>query len=320
MTEKREITIILAPLQGYTDVVYRNVFARHFKGVDEAIAPFLSTMAQQSPKPSKINEVIPENNQHLPTIPQILGNSSTDFIWLANHLHQLGHEKINWNLGCPHSKVAKKLKGSGLLMYPEKIDAFLDHVLPNISSSLSIKLRLGRKSKNEIFKVLSVLENYPLDEIILHARTGIQMYQGTCDLEAFAGALDSSSHKFVYNGDIVNKAFFEKITTKFGQISRFMIGRGLLADPFLAETIKGIQLDSTHEKHDRLQKFHADLFENYQTRFSGPGHLVGRMKGLWRYLAGGCFQNRPRQLKKILRARSTDQYLERVEQMFDGQL
>lgn len=316
MLGKRKITIILAPLQGYTDAVYRNVFARHFKGVDEAIAPFLSTMAGQHPKPAKIDEILLENNTHLPTIPQILGNNSTHFIALANHLYQLGHEKINWNLGCPHSKVAKKLKGSGLLMYPERIDAFLDHVLPNIKSSLSIKLRLGRKSKDEIFKVLSVLENYPLDEIILHARTGIQMYQGTSDHAAFARAFDSSSHEFVYNGDIVDTASFEKVSAKFGRISRFMIGRGVMSDPFLAESIKGIQPDSAQEKQVRLKNFHADLFENYRTRFSGPGHLVGRMKGLWRYLGIGCFQNRPRQLKKILRAKSTDQYLERAEQMF----
>ncbi|MCP4670060.1 MAG: tRNA-dihydrouridine synthase family protein, partial [Desulfobacula sp.] len=183
--ENNNITIILAPLQGFTDVTYRNVFSSHFSGVDEAIAPFISTMGQNRLKPSRLKDVDPKNNKNIFVTPQILGNISDDFIFLADHLYNMGHKKINWNLGCPHSKIAKKMKGSGLLMYPEKIDNFLDAVIPKISNTLSIKLRLGRKSKNEIFKLLPVFDKYPLDEIIIHPRTGIQMYEGSSDHDAF---------------------------------------------------------------------------------------------------------------------------------------
>ena len=102
------ITIILAPLQGVTDLTFRNVFSDHFYGVNEAVAPFISTMAQMRLKPSRIKDVDPENNKKLFVIPQILGNDAKDFIFLADHLYEMGHKKINWNLGCPHSKIAKK--------------------------------------------------------------------------------------------------------------------------------------------------------------------------------------------------------------------
>ncbi|MCK5350185.1 MAG: tRNA-dihydrouridine synthase, partial [Desulfobacula sp.] len=148
---KDDTTIILAPIQGFTDVTYRNVFSDHFSGVDEAVAPFISTMGQMRLKPSRIKDVDPENNKTLFVVPQILGNVAKDFIFLADHLYEMGLKKINWNLGCPHSKIAKKKRGSGLLMYPEEIDAFLDTVLSKISNTLSIKLRLGRRSKDEIF-------------------------------------------------------------------------------------------------------------------------------------------------------------------------
>lgn len=310
---KDNTTIILAPLQGFTDVTFRNVFSDHFSGVDEAVAPFISTMGQMRLKPSRIKDVDPENNKKLFVVPQILGNDAKDFIFLADHLYEMGHKKINWNLGCPHSKIAKKKRGSGLLMYPDKIDAFLDTILPKISNTLSIKLRLGRKSKDEIFNLLPILNKYPLDEIILHPRTGIQMYEGTSDHDVFEKALLCSRHALTYNGDITDLNTFHIVQKKFPYIIRFMIGRGILSNPFLAEDIKGVLVNKN--QIDRLKKFHDDLFDNYQTIFSGPAHLTGRMKGFWRYL-GPSFKDSKKQLKKILKADSITKYQDMVEAFF----
>jgi len=315
--EKDNITIILAPLQGFTDVTFRNVFSEHFSGVDEAVAPFISTMGQMRLKPSRIKDVDPENNKKLFVVPQILGNVAKDFIFLADHLYEMGHKKINWNLGCPHSKIAKKKRGSGLLMYPDEIDRFLHTVLSRISNTLSIKIRLGRQSKNEIFKVLPVLNKYPLDEIILHPRTGIQMYEGTSDHDAFGSALLNCRHKLTYNGDITNLNSFYAVQKKFPQIRRFMIGRGLLANPFLAENIKGV-LDHKNQI-DRIKNFHNDLFDSYQKIFSGPAHLTGRMKGFWTYL-GPSFKQSRKALKTILKTRSITKYQDMVDCFFQQTL
>lgn len=308
------IKIILAPLQGFTDVTYRNVFSTHFSGVDEAIAPFISTMGQMRLKPSRIKDVDPQTNASLFVVPQILGNVAKDFIFLADHLYAMGHERINWNLGCPHSKIAKKKRGSGLLMYPEEIDAFLDTVLPKISNTLSVKIRLGRKSPDEIFTLLPVFDKYPLDEIIVHPRTGVQMYTGTSDLSYFEQALLNSQHSFTYNGDIVDLKSFHRVQEKFPRIHRFMIGRGLLANPFLAEKIKGIVPDK--DPIVRLKDFHQDLLDRYQKIFSGPAHLTGRMKGFWTYL-GPSFDQSRKPLKSILKAGSIKTYQDRVNAFFD---
>lgn len=315
--EKNNNTIILAPLQGFTDVTYRNIFSDHFSGVDEAVAPFISTMGQMRLKPSRIKDVDPANNKNLFVIPQILGNVAQDFIFLADHLYEMGLKRINWNLGCPHSKIAKKKRGSGLLMYPEEIDAFLYTVIPKISNTLSIKLRLGRKSKNEIFKVLAVLNKYPLDEIIVHPRTGVQMYEGTSDHDAFEKALLCSRHPLTYNGDITDLTSFYAVQKKFPLTKRFMIGRGLLANPFLAEDIKKIIVNEN--KTARLKKFHDDLFDSYQKIFSGPAHLTGRMKGFWNYL-GPSFKQSKKLLKHILKADSVHRYQDRVKYFFNADL
>ncbi|MBU8849825.1 MAG: tRNA-dihydrouridine synthase family protein [Desulfobacterales bacterium] len=314
---KDDTTIILAPLQGFTDVTYRNVFSDHFSGVDEAVAPFISTMGQMRLKPSRIKDVNPENNKTLFVVPQILGNVAKDFIFLADHLYEMGLKKINWNLGCPHSKIAKKKRGSGLLMYPEEIDAFLDTVLSKISNTLSIKIRLGRRSKDEIFKVLPVLDKYPLDEIIIHPRTGLQMYEGTSDHDAFEKVLSCSRHLLTYNGDITDLNSFYAVQKRFPNIRRFMIGRGILSNPFLAENIKKIIV--TKDQIERLKDFHDDLFDNYKKIFSGPAHLTGRMKGFWSYL-GPSFKKSKKPLKNILKTNSIAKYQDMVKTFFNAEL
>ena len=96
-----------------------------------------------------------------------------------------------------------------------------------------------------------------------------------------------------------------------------MIGRGLLANPFLAENIKGV-LDHKNPI-DRLKNFHNDLFDSYQKIFSGPAHLTGRMKGFWTYL-GPSFKQSRKALKTILKTRSITKYQDMVDCFFQQTL
>ncbi len=316
--DNQDITLILAPLQGFTDVTYRTVYARHFFGMDEALAPFISTMGQQRLKPSRIQDVAPKKNQGLFVIPQILGNVAPDFIFLADHLHAMGHKQVNWNLGCPHSKIAKKQRGSGLLLYPEKIDQLLSQIIPGMKSSLSVKIRLGRKNKGEIDDLLTMFDKHDLDEIILHPRTGKQMYTGTSDLDAFEKAEKRSRHNFTYNGDIVDMASFDRVRKRVPHINRIMIGRGILSNPFLPEEIKGMKKDRA-KRLDRLKAFHDDLMASYGEIFDGPSHLIGRMKGFWTFL-GPSFTDSKKPLKKIFKSTSLPAYTDRVEAFFNLKL
>lgn len=311
---KIDETIILAPLLGFTDLTYRNVYTRHFSGLDEAIAPFISTMGQQKLNASKLKDVDLDLNLSVPITPQIMGNNAGDFVYLANHLYENGHGAVNWNLGCPHSKIAKKQRGSGLLLYPERIDELLEAILPALKPTLSVKIRLGRRNKDEIYRLVETFDRHQITEIILHPRTGEQMYTGTSDHDAFEKAMAASRHPFVYNGDIVDLASFERVRQQFPDIRGIMIGRGLLSNPFLPEDIKGISPPEPRLK--RLKAFHDDLFQSYATVFSGPGHLTGRMKGFWSYL-GPSFENSAKPLKKILKATSIPAYTDRVNALFD---
>lgn len=301
-----DFRICLAPMRGLTGYIYRNCYATHFEGIDWAITPFLTTFQSAHIKPSRLLEVLPENNLSMPVAPQILSKNADKFISLAHLLYDLGYEHINWNLGCPFARVAKKGRGSGLLPHSDLVARFLDAVMPAITNRLSIKTRLGRYHPDEMEALLPVFNNYPLEALIIHPRTGIQMYTGTPDLDHFAKTASQSMCKVIYNGDINTVDDFLNLQQRFAHIDTWMIGRGVVANPFLPMAIKG-SLPPGPQRIEIFRQFHNDLFDRYAEVRHGPGHLVDSMKGYWNYFAQS-FPNGPQVLKKIRKAKHVDQY------------
>lgn len=314
--------IILAPIMGVTDHIYRTTFAQFFSGVDLAMAPFISSVQARSIKSAYLKDLLPENNPLLPVVPQILSKDAEDFLFLARKIADLGYTTVNWNLGCPSPSVINKKRGSGLLPHPDIIERFLDRVMADVPCGVSIKLRLGRYAKEEIQALWPIFNHYPLAEIIIHPRLGVQLYSGSVDLEAFGHCLSQTRHRLVYNGDIRSREDFAAIEARFPRIEAWMIGRGLLRNPFLAHEIKSFHNPSLKSDKDMdiLQAFHAALYGKYGDAMCGPSHLLSRMKGLWSYFAEN-FSNPDQVRKKIHKTNTPDQYLTAVRHFFeDGSL
>ncbi len=310
-------SLYMAPLRGFTDHIYRNTFSEHFSGFDLAVAPFITGKKGDKVPRKYIKGLLPENNTGMPVVPQILSKSAKEFILLANHLFNIGYETINWNLGCPYPMVAKKQRGSGMLPHQDMIREFLDHVIPALKGRLSIKTRLGWQTKDDIFRLIPLFNQYPIEEIIIHPRTGKQMYEGTTDLEAFEKLLSMTIHATVYNGDIRSLDDFKRLSQRFNTVNRWMIGRWALVNPFLPLMIKTGK-DSISNKTVIMKRFHDDLFNQYSQILSGPSHLLDRMKGLWRYFSL-AFKDCNIAMKKIKKTRKPDQYTDLVNHFFEAE-
>jgi tRNA-dihydrouridine synthase len=309
--------LILAPIRGTTDCIYRQAAADHFGGFDRAIAPFIPTVLGTRVPDKTLRDVLPEHNTRMPVEPQLLSKHPDAFVRMAARLGEIGYTTVNLNLGCPFPRVAKKGRGSGMLCHPETVDRFLDTVVPAIPNRLSIKLRLGRFAPHEIEALVPVLNRYPLDALIIHPRVGVQMYDGRPDLEWFARAAAAARHPVVYNGDINAREDFTHLSGRFPGIAQWMIGRGALCNPFLPGAIKADEAYPETAYAERLRAFHDDLFAAYKDRMQGPGHLLDRMKGIWYYLAAGFADGR-RLLKRIQKCRHVDCYEALVEDHFDS--
>jgi tRNA-dihydrouridine synthase len=307
--------IYFAPLQESTDFVYRKAHAFHFGGIDKYFSPYLLVQKDGTLKKSHLRDTAPENCTGYHLVPQIMAGNSNDFLFQAKFLIDLGYQEINWNLGCPYPMVTGKGMGSGLLPFPEKISEILDQSLPQLTCRISVKLRSGLNSPEEIFQVIPVLNQYPLSEVILHPRIAKQLFTGTPDRELFEKVAALISHPLVYNGDIGTMEGFQEVGKIFESVTNWMIGRGMLKNPFLALEIKGIQLPARIEKIEVFERFHGEILGNYAAMLSGQGHLITRMTKFWEYF---CFQfpNPHKAFKRVKKSVNMSKYEIAVRENF----
>jgi tRNA-dihydrouridine synthase len=304
--------IILAPLHGYTEAAFRNALAECFGGYDEAIAPFIALSPAERINPARLHDVVPANNVRLPIVPQILGNDASLFISMAKALADLGYTQINWNMGCPKKSIAAKKRGSGLLPHPDFIDRILADVVPNISQQLSVKLRLGRNDPDEIYPIIDILNRYPLASVTVHPRIGIQLYDVKADVDRFAKVLPLMQYPVIYNGDIFTINDYQRIIARFPSVAGCMIGRGVLANPFLAEMLSGRTLPSATEQKNRFIHFIRVLMDELKKESRSSHFLFSRMKDYWGFFAY-LFNNTEAVYKEMVRITDENEFFARQE-------
>jgi len=301
------ITLISSPLQGFTDFHFRNAFQQHFGGIDSFYAPYIRLSGTQEMKPAHKRDILPENNLTVKVIPQVMCKEADDFLLVAKFVQELGYTELNWNLGCPYSMVTKRGMGADLIKNAEKIIEVLEKVKAESSIEVSLKMRLGNESNEEIEHLLPLLENYPIKHIAIHPRLGKQQYKGNADLDAFKRCAEVTSHKLFYNGDIDSVAKFRQMQECFPFIDHWMIGRGLIQDPFLPAMIKQNSLEYPDNCNKTFSDFHDSLMHEYSQALSGEKHLYLKMYQFWEYFSL-LFTNSHKCLKKIKKAQNLRAY------------
>lgn len=304
----------LAPMEGITGYIYRNAYEKFFNNIDKYFTPFIVPNSSKSLKTKELRDILPENNEGLNIVPQILTNDSEGFITLAKKLQQLGYNEVNLNLGCPAGTVVSKFKGSGFLAKREELDRFLDEIYKMDDMKISIKTRIGKESPEEFYELIKIYNKYPLEELIIHPRTRRDFYGGKPNLEVFKDALSLSTNPICYNGDIFTVEDHTKLVETFPEVDKIMIGRGLLANPGLMNKIKNnVSLDKKV-----LKDFHDEILNNYIEVFNEERNAMFRMKELWGYMIY-MFSDNKQYAKKIKKAQKLIDYNEAVSSLFKEQ-
>ena len=303
-----------APLEGITKAAFRRVHCRMFSGVDRYYSPFLSPSGDGCFSRRELREVLPENNQNLPLVPQVLTGRAEHFAWAARLLAGMGWRVINLNLGCPSGTVVAKHKGAALLADPEALDRLLEGVFQaaaQAGAEVSIKTRIGLTDADGFSGLVAVFNRYPLEELIIHPRLRSQFYRGKVDLEAFRLGLESSRAPVCYNGDLFTAEDARALRAAFPSVKRIMLGRGLIANPALAREIRGGPPLNTGE----LRAFHDEVLAEYAQTVAEDNNLLRRMKELWPYFA--CtMASSGRPLKAVFKARRMGEYRAAAEALF----
>lgn len=70
----------VAPLEGLTGVIFRRIHHRFFPGADKYYTPFLSPSRDHVFTRREKREILPEYNEGLPVVPQLLTRRAEDFL------------------------------------------------------------------------------------------------------------------------------------------------------------------------------------------------------------------------------------------------
>lgn len=301
-----------APMEGLTSYLHRQLHHALFPGVDRYYTPFLSPAAAHVFTPRELQEIAPEHNQGLRLIPQILTKEPADFLWAAEKLRDMGFEEVNLNLGCPSGTVTAKGKGAGMLRDPEALERFLEEVFRRSPVKISVKTRLGMASPEEFPELLRIFNQYPICRLIIHPRVREDYYRGKVRLELFELALRESRNPVCYNGNLTTAAEIRAFSAAYPQVQALMLGRGLIADPALAEKAKG----GPPADREKLREFHDRLFEAYRLSYGGPRNAMFRMKEVWLYQK--ClFQDSEKLWKKLRKTTDLAEYKEITARFFE---
>ena len=277
----KTVKYYMAPLESVTTWIYRQAHAKIYGRLDKYFIPFLEPHEKRDFKTRELQEILPEHNENIYAVPQILTNRSEGFIKLAKALKDCGYEEVNLNLGCPSKTVVTKGKGSGFLAKPEELERFLTEIFDALLGEvkISVKTRIGKEDPEEFPALLKLFNKYPMEELIIHPRVQKDGYGSVPRLELYELAEKQSVNPLCYNGDLYTREQIRNFAERFPGTERLMFGRGFLRDP-------GLLYNEGKDSKDIFEKFwafHDLVYEGYQERNMGDRNVLFKMKELWSY-------------------------------------
>ncbi|HDG4803576.1 TPA: tRNA-dihydrouridine synthase [Staphylococcus aureus] len=255
---------ILAPMEDVTDIVFRHV-------VSEAARPdvFFTefTNTESFCHPEGIHSVrgrLTFSEDEQPMVAHIWGDKPEQFRETSIQLAKMGFKGIDLNMGCPVANVAKKGKGSGLILRPD-VAAEIIQATKAGGLPVSVKTRLGYYEIDEWKDWLKHVFEQDIANLSIHLRTRKEMSKVDAHwelIEAIRNLRDEIAPNILLtiNGDIPDRKTGLELAEKYG-IDGVMIGRGIFHNPFAFE--KEPREHTSKELLDLL-RLHLSLFNKYE--------------------------------------------------------
>lgn len=238
--------LILAPMEGVVDHLMRQLLS-DIGGFDLCITEFLRVVDRVHPQ-RIFTKLSPEllnggkTPSGTPVRLQLLGQSPQ---WMAANAFKaatLGSPGIDINFGCPAKTVNKSKGGAVLLEQPELLYQIVLAVRQAVPAHLpvSAKIRLGYNDRSRLMENVDAITTAGADLLTIHARTRQDGYRPPAYWDAIKQVKQVSRIPLVANGDIWSADDAHRCQHASG-CDDLMLGRGALALPNLAQTIRGTQ-------------------------------------------------------------------------------
>lgn len=256
--------LILAPMEGVTDIAFRQVVAK--AGRPDLFYTEFTNVSSYASEKGRHNalerlKVAPTDS---PIIAQIWGKNPDHFSELSQALESLGFSGVDLNFGCPDKHVNKAGGGAAMIKTPELAVECYRKVKAATNLPVSIKTRLGWAKTEEYHGWLSTLLNEHPVALTVHLRTRKEMSKVEAHYELIPEIVKlkneiSPETKLIINGDIKDKAAAMELYKKYPEVDGFMIGRGVFQNPYCFTNHA-----PTREELMELLNLHLDLYEKYE--------------------------------------------------------
>lgn len=298
--------IHFAPLQGFTDYLYRRYHSLIYGGIDVYYTPFLR-VEKGVVRNRDLRNLLSSREDGYSLIPQIIFNSVEEFDALVGTVKGLGYDRIDLNLGCPYPMQTRRGRGAGMVMRPDDFKCIADRINADDIVSYSVKMRLGIDSNTQWRDLLPLLNETRLSHVTVHPRIAAQMYGGDVDMAMFEEILEDSVHPIIYNGDIATLDDIANLEPRYPNLQGVMIGRGLLSRPSLGAEHKSGCEWSMPARLEKIKQLHDALFEGFSTTLCGDKQVLSHIIPYWDYMGDGIDR---KLLKKLRKASTISKYLD----------
>ena len=244
-------TAILSPMEGVTDVAFRELCKKYGAGITYTEFTSGTALVRGS---KKSENKIKTSDLEKPVAVQLFGRDFNDVVSAAK-LVEDKFDIIDINCGCPSWKVIKSGAGSEMLKKPEGIVKLVSLLVKNIDKPISVKLRLGIDNDSiNILEVAQLVEKAGAAAIAIHGRTQKQGYSGKANWELIKKVKETAKIPVIGNGDVFTpEDFKEKLD--YSKVDAIMIARGAVGNPYIFKQIKDYLETGKYDKKDKIEQF-----------------------------------------------------------------
>ncbi|HET8790009.1 MAG TPA: tRNA-dihydrouridine synthase [Modicisalibacter sp.] len=231
-------------MEGVIDALTRELLSAD-EGLDWAVTEFVRVIDARLP-PRVFHRHCPELLQPEVTTPsgvpvhlQLLGSDPATLATNACQAVALGAIGLDLNFGCPAKTVNRHDGGASLLRDPERVYRAVEAVSQAVGHRVPVtaKVRLGFSDRRLALACALAAEAGGARQLVVHARTRDEGYRPPAHWEWIARIRHRLTIPVIANGDIWTLEDYWKARSLSG-CRDVMLGRGVLADPWLTRRIR----------------------------------------------------------------------------------
>jgi len=264
--------VLLAPMAGITDSVYRKICMQ--QGAGATVAEMLTSDIAQW-KSNKSSQRIIKPTDPEPRIVQISGTQPLIMATAAKLCVDRGAQIIDINMGCPAKKVCKSNAGSALLANEKNVANILEAVVNAVDAPVTLKIRTGvTPQQRNAISIAKIAESAGIQSLAIHGRTRQCMYNGNAEYNTIKSVKNAVAIPIIANGDINSLQTAKKVLA-FTEADAIMIGRAAQGNPWIFKQVNYMLHNNKTLPTPSVEKIESVVTTHIIGLYSHYGNKVG---------------------------------------------